>query len=363
MWSFASAHAERVALAKSCQMLINGAMAGQEDQIVILISNRRLQLGPITRELANLGLPFDPPGGEAIRDEPTIRAAYSILRIVKDFTTNAPDYVVYRAVLALLHGVGVGTSKAIGDLCVAHNQNYHDLFYTAALPHWINGRPAAALTRVRSLIQQMAGWSLQDTVGAKTAKIGQLLTSVVFAGSSQVANYQQEWTTFASSLPQGMILEELLSLLAGDDEAGQRQILDGVQERLGEMNAGVGAGQKSIRILTMHGAKGLSGKVVFISSAEQGIMPSFRAIRAAGLFNEQRRLFYVSSDARKGRLHHNPCRVALRCRSVFDPAEAAGTAASVAVPERNGRTEHKQERRTSRRGSRADRSQREQLVG
>jgi superfamily I DNA/RNA helicase len=222
-WSFASAHAERVALAKSCQVLINGPMAGQEDRIVILISNRRLQLGPITQELANLGLPFDPPGGEAIRDEPTIRAAYSILRIVKDFTTNAPDYVAYRAVLALLHGVGVSTSKAIGDLCVGHNQNFHDLFYMAALPHWINGRPAAALMRVRSLIQQMTGWSLQDTVGA--AAIGQLLTTVVFAGSSQVADYQQEWTAFASSLPQGMTLEELLSFLAADDEAGQRQIM------------------------------------------------------------------------------------------------------------------------------------------
>ena len=44
----------------------------------------------------------------------------------------------------------------------------------------------------------------------------------------------------------------------------------------------------------MHGAKGLSGKIVFIPSAEQGIMPSFRAINAVGLLNEQRRLFYVS---------------------------------------------------------------------
>jgi DNA helicase II / ATP-dependent DNA helicase PcrA len=40
--------------------------------------------------------------------------------------------------------------------------------------------------------------------------------------------------------------------------------------------------------------QGLSGKVVFIPSSEQGIMPSFRAIHAAGLLNEQRRLFYVS---------------------------------------------------------------------
>jgi superfamily I DNA/RNA helicase len=44
----------------------------------------------------------------------------------------------------------------------------------------------------------------------------------------------------------------------------------------------------------MHGAKGLSGRIVFIPSVEQGVMPSFRAIQAAGLLGEHRRLFYVS---------------------------------------------------------------------
>ncbi|MFY9269188.1 MAG: 3'-5' exonuclease [Candidatus Manganitrophaceae bacterium] len=52
--------------------------------------------------------------------------------------------------------------------------------------------------------------------------------------------------------------------------------------------------QKRIRILTMHGAKGLSGKVIFIPSVEQGIIPSKRAVKATGLLIEQRRLFYVS---------------------------------------------------------------------
>jgi ATP-dependent DNA helicase UvrD/PcrA len=66
-----------------------------------------------------------------------------------------------------------------------------------------------------------------------------------------------------------------------------------VNTRLGISGQGV-VPQKRIRILTMHGAKGLSGKVVFMPSAEQGIMPSFKAIYAVGLLNEQRRLFYVS---------------------------------------------------------------------
>lgn len=91
-----------------------------------------------------------------------------------------------------------------------------------------------------------------------------------------------------------MVLEELLEFLAARDEAEERQILDAANARLEGENAGAGASPNRIRILTMHGAKGLSGKIVFIPAAEQGIMPSFRTIQAVGLLNEQRRLFYVS---------------------------------------------------------------------
>jgi DNA helicase-2/ATP-dependent DNA helicase PcrA len=49
----------------------------------------------------------------------------------------------------------------------------------------------------------------------------------------------------------------------------------------------------------MHGAKGLSGEIVFIPSVEQGIIPSFRVIQATGLLIEHRRLFYVSMTRAK----------------------------------------------------------------
>lgn len=268
-------------------------MAGQEDQIIILISNRRLQVGQITQELANLGVAFDAPGGASTRDEQPIRAVYSILRILRDQLTAKPDYIAHRDMLGLLHGVGVGTAMRIGDLCVNNHQNFHDLFYLAAIPYWLTGRNAAAVNRVRAVIQQVAAWTLQDTIAARAGDITQILSNIVFTGSGQLANYLQEWNGLAASLPQGMLIEEFLTFLESDDEAAQRAILDAVNARLGAANHGAAA-QKRIRILTMHGAKGLSGKVVFIPLAEQGIMPSFRAIHAAGLLNEQRRLFYVS---------------------------------------------------------------------
>jgi DNA helicase II / ATP-dependent DNA helicase PcrA len=294
IWSFATAQQESLAIASSCQRLIQAGMVGQEDQIVILISSRRLQLPSLTRELGNLGLPFDPPGGEAVRDELGMRAVYSILRLVTDLVSQKPDYIAYRALLGVLHGVGLTTCINIGDLCVANNQNFRDLFHLAVLPHWLVNRALVAVSRVRAIIQQVHGWQLQDTIRTRSADIAQLLSAIVFAGSSQLASYLQDWNAFAAGLPPDMTLEEVLLLLGADDDASQRQVLDTVNERLGQQYAGAGSTQKRIRILTMHGAKGLSGKVVFIPSIEQGIMPSFKAIRAVGLLNEQRRLFYVS---------------------------------------------------------------------
>ena len=90
------------------------------------------------------------------------------------------------------------------------------------------------------------------------------------------------WAALAASLPAGMTLEELLSFFSADTDSDRRAILDSVNARLGNAPVPVAPTQKRIRILTMHGAKGLSGKVVFIPSVEEGIMPSFRAIQAVG---------------------------------------------------------------------------------
>lgn len=48
-----------------------------------------------------------------------------------------------------------------------------------------------------------------------------------------------------------------------------------------------------IHIMTMHGAKGLEFRVVFIIDANQGIIPSSRAVRERD-FQEERRVFYVA---------------------------------------------------------------------
>jgi len=293
VWSFASEQEEADAVASSCQQLVNAGMAGQEDNIIILISDRGLQLGILAQALGNLGLPYDPPRGEALTDDEAIRVVYCMLRITRDLSTAQPDYIAHRAFLCLLSGVGTTTAKGIADACVVNHQNFHDLFYLATPPHWLTTRQSTAVGRVTAIAQALSTWSLADTLTARAADISQQLCNV-FSGAQSAAKISS-WTALAATLPGGLTLEELLSFFSADTDADRRTILDAVHQRLGVALAANAPQQKRIRILTMHGAKGLSGKVVFIPSIEQGIMPSFRAIHAAGLLIEHRRLFYVSA--------------------------------------------------------------------
>jgi DNA helicase II / ATP-dependent DNA helicase PcrA len=293
VWSFQTAQAEADAIARSCGDLASNEMAGQEDQIIILISNRRLQLNILTTALANRGVNFDTPPGIAIRDEQPLRAVYSILRVLNDVSTGSHDYIVHRSLLSQLHGVGVNTAMQIGDLCIRNNQNFHQLFYLQQLPHWLTNRAVVVVQRVRQVCDAVSRLSLQDAISERAMDISAILDQIIFSGSQRTKGLLEEWRAFVDSLPVGMTLGETLDYLGANDEVEQRSILDSLATRSKEQKPDR-ASPKRVRILTMHGAKGLSGKIVFIPSLEQGVLPSFRAINATGLLNEQRRLLYVS---------------------------------------------------------------------
>jgi DNA helicase-2/ATP-dependent DNA helicase PcrA len=295
VWSFQFAQQEARAIAESCRELINAGMAGREDEILILISNRKVQLNSITQELSNLGLPFEPPRDANLNENESIRAVYSILRITRDQATGEKDYPAYRDLLDILSGVGHVTAKAIADSCISNNQNFRELFYLPDCPQWLSGRAASAVTKISAIIQAVSTWNMADTIEIHKMSIENILSTQVFTSGKNAPNNIAIWHALAEALPQEMTLEELIHLLAADTESEQQAILDSVAIRIGvSQNQTSVPSQKKIRILTMHGAKGLSGKIVFIPSVEQGIMPNSAALQATGLLIEQRRLFYVS---------------------------------------------------------------------
>lgn len=64
-------------------------------------------------------------------------------------------------------------------------------------------------------------------------------------------------------------------------------------QNFGKKSSGEGGTNSRINIMTMHGSKGLEFKAVFIVDANQGIIPTSKALRERD-FEEERRLFYVA---------------------------------------------------------------------
>jgi len=298
VWSFQTPQEEARAIAKSCHALINAnaGMKGREDEIVILISNRRVQLDILTQALGNLGLAYAPPrGGTLINEHEAIRAVYTLLRIARDNSTGEEDYPAHRDIFEFLSGVGAMIAKAVADGCITNHQNFRQLFYLPSCPGWLSGRCPSAVQRVMAVVQAVGAWNMSDTLSTRSSDITAPLSSQIFTSGQNAPNILSIWNALVGALSPQMTLEELLQFLAADNESDQQAVLDMSNQRIDttEPAAQVPV-QKRIRIMTMHGAKGLGGKVVFIPGTEQGIMPSFRDLKTTGLLLEQRRLFYVS---------------------------------------------------------------------
>lgn len=253
VWFFHSAQEEARAIARSCRELINAGMAGREDEILILISNRRVQFGLIAQELGNLGLPYAPPRGKSLVDElEPIRAVYALLRVARDQTTGEEDYPAYRDILGVLSRVGHATAKAVADACITNNQNFRQLFHLPTCPWWLTGRPTSAVQRVMAIVQAVANWTMADTLGSRTADIAGVLSGCIFTSGGSAANNVNAGNTLAGALTPQMTLDELLQFLAADTESDQQAILDLVNQRIGgSVPLAQTTAQKKIRILTI----------------------------------------------------------------------------------------------------------------
>jgi superfamily I DNA/RNA helicase len=177
------------------------------------------------------------------------------------------------------------------------SQNYRNLFHQQSVPHWLTGRARRAVADIGQLAQDVGTWSLDDTLANRHGDIATLLVQRIFTAPNETQAFQDLWSAMTGALPPDMNLRELLLFLRASSDTDRDAVITVVNERLGATtgsNGSNGTPPRHVRILTMHGAKGLHGKIVFIPSVEQGILPSFRNLQAPGLVIEHRRLFYVS---------------------------------------------------------------------
>jgi len=281
-WHVPSGVAEARAVAESCRNLIAGGINPRD--ILVLLSNKRALLPGLDAEFRSAGVAYEPPRAEGFLDSHVGRFVLAAIRIVCD----ANDYVAQRVLLGLRPGAGIGTCSAVTDAVIANNLNYQSIFYQSLPADVFTGRALTALSSARSLCSQFEGWQATDTAGQHLADVSTILTTVFAPADAQA------WQTFANALPADMTLWELRDYLWADTDEQQERLLQAVLARLNLPIPATGVLPPRVRVMTMHGAKGLSGKIVFVPGLEEEILPGHWRQPYAGLVLEAARLLYVS---------------------------------------------------------------------
>ncbi len=283
LWRFPTGRAEARAIAESCRDLIANGISPR--RILILLSNRRA-LGPeITAQLEGANVPFTVAAAEDFRDMDIGRLLLSMLRIVCD----GNDYVAHRTLLGVRDGVGVGTCNGICEAVIgAGGLNYRRIFYDPLRAGVFSARALRALNAARNICAQIAQWNSDDTIGARRQEIRNIVDDAV----GPVAG--QQWENFSVGLPDGMTLQEMRDYVWADTDEQQATILQRVYTRLGQEVPDEAVLPDRVRLMTMHGAKGLSAGIVFVPALEDTILPGTKRVPYPGLVLEAARLLYVS---------------------------------------------------------------------
>ena len=281
-WQFPSATQEARAIADSCSALIERGIPPRE--IMVLVSNKLAQLSTLTQALEAAGIDFESPRADSFFDTRTGRFIHALLRVVCD----GNDYVAHRQILGLRPGVGPGICNGIAQAVVANNLNFRDIFYHPLPAGVFSGRQPSALSHARDVCARVSDWHPTDTLSEHSAGISDIISGIF--GQPAV----QEWLVQIAHLPQDMTLEEVRDYLWADTDEQQASLLEAVYTRLNLPIPVEGLLPQKVRIMTMHGAKGLSARIVFIPGLMEEILPGDRRRPYPGLILEAARMLYVS---------------------------------------------------------------------
>lgn len=227
-------------------------------------------------EFTKRGIPFSITSGLRFFEQAHIKDTAAFLK----FTINPRDETAFKRMVRLMPGIGTKTAETLWQKTSAE----------------LEGKPAfSALRRISVPSKSQKSWdqfihTLCDLVPEGGAlKPAEMIGCVLFAVyedylKENFANYEarrQDLETLQSFAQQFESTDDFLSQLALLSSLETSEAFEG------------GGENEKITLSTLHQAKGLEWKVVFLIWLADGMFPSSRSLEEPSGIEEERRLFYV----------------------------------------------------------------------
>ena len=243
-------------------------------------------------ELTRHGVPYAITSGLRFFEQAHVKDVAAFLK----FAVNPRDEVAFKRIARLLPGIGARSAEQLWRETESAFNGGVDFKKL---------HPLKVPAKSRKSWEQLAHTLDEIAPGGQPGKPGEMLASVIEAiyddyAKNKFANYEARredlntLNNYARQYESAAEFLDQLALLSGLETETEL----GIREKETEM----------VNLSSVHQAKGLEWKVVFVIWMSDGMFPSSRSLESDEAIEEERRLFYVAITRAKDELYLTyPC--------------------------------------------------------
>jgi len=245
------------------------------------------------------GLPYAVVGGVRFYERKEIRDAMSYLRVI----VNPRDAISFaRIINSPPRGIGRVTLGKITDLAAGRGITLMDALKEAAASGLIKKTGAAGLIEAFTSFEKDLGRVSLHELTLRLLEDAGYMIALIEDGSEEALNRQENIFELTSAIKDFEEIVEGATLADFLDHVSLISDIDSYDEEAGR-----------VTLMTLHAAKGLEFRVVFIAGMEEGLFPHSRSMDDTDQLEEERRLCYVGMTRAKEKLYLSSART----RNIF----------------------------------------------
>lgn len=251
-----------------------------EDFVVLYRTNAQSRV--MEEVFLRYGIPYKIVGGIKFYERKEIKDILAYLRVIQ----NTNDSVsLLRVINNPTRKLGPKTLESVQDFALKHNVSVFNAMLLADEIEDVPESKAKVLLDFVKLIKELRSLSEKETVGSMVKFILEMTgyKKMLDDGSVEGEARLENAAELISVAQKYNKLDPRLSLRIFLEEVALIADVDSLEER-----------DNAITLMTVHSAKGLEFKNVFIAGLEEGVFPHSRSLLDRQELEEERRLMYVA---------------------------------------------------------------------